>query len=55
MSSLKGNGVAMTGKALVLGILKIIAILLAFLFKISGLFLTKCGEVCEKISGHESH
>ena len=55
MSHTKGNGTAKIGKSLFIAALKFAAILIAFVCKILGLFLTKMGEIFEKLSGGNGH
>jgi hypothetical protein len=50
-----GNGIGQIVKALVVTFFKLLALVLSFVCKITGLILTKISELLEKLSGHGNH
>jgi len=51
----KGNGLAGAFKSLVVACLRLAAISVGFVCRVTSLLLSKLAELTDKLSGHDSH
>ncbi len=54
-NSKSGNGIGQIAKALVVTFFRFLAIVIAFVCKITGLILTKFSELLEKMASYGNH